>query len=116
MSDSALGQLLSGLVMMLAGIGMIVVSIVGGGFALVYMLRLLVATVGAAPMPPFGEAVTALASVLMLLVALAVVAAMESEEAPTTTTEERSSTSQTHRIDRDDASESLDKIEESLDE
>lgn len=116
MSDSALAQLLSGLVMLLAGVGTIVVAVVGGGFALVYMLRLLAATVGAAPMPPLGEAVTALASVFALLVTLAVVAAIESGEGSTTTTEGHSSTSRTHRIDRDDASEGLDRIEESLDE
>lgn len=116
MSDSALAKLLSGLVMLLAGVGTIVVGVVGGGFALVYMIRLLAATVGAAPMPPFGEAVRALANVLAFLVALAVVAAIESGGGSTTTTEGRSSTSRTHRIDRDDASEGLDRIEESLDE
>lgn len=120
MSDSALGQLLSGLAMMAVGFGTLAVGLVGGGFALLYMLQLLAATAGAGPMPPFGEAVTALASVFVFLLALAVVTAMESSDGPSRTRQSsgsgRSSTSRTHRIDRDEASDTLDEIEESLDE
>lgn len=106
--------------MLLAGLGAFVVAIVGGGFALVYMVRLLAATAGAAPMPPFGEAVTALASILAFLLTLVVVRAMESGDGSSgqrhSSGRRRSSGSRTHSIGRDDASDGLDRIEDSLDE
>jgi membrane protein implicated in regulation of membrane protease activity len=100
--------------MMLAGLGMFIVAIVGSGFALVYMMRLLAATAGAAPMPPFGEAVTALANIFAFLLALVVVRAMGSGDR--SSGGRRSSGSRTHSIGRDDASDGLDRIEDSLDE
>lgn len=115
MTDSPFAQLLYGLTMLLAGLCTLVVAVVGGGLALAYLGQLLAATAGAAPMPPLGNAVRALASVVAFVVVLAVAAMIESDGGPTTS-QRRSSSSRTHRIDREEASEALDRIEGSLEE
>jgi len=118
-SDNPFAQLLYALTLLLAGICTVVVAVVGSGYALVYMLRLLAATAGAAPMPPLGNAVRAMASVVAFLLVLAVLAVMESGDGSSgehRSGQRRSAKSDTRRIDRKEASEALDRIEDSLEE
>jgi hypothetical protein len=113
-SENPFAQLLYGLTLVFAGLGTVVVAVVGGGLVLRYLGQVLVALAGVGTMPPMGDAVTALASVLAFVFVLAVAAMLEAGDGDRSP--ETSASSEQCHVDREQAGESLDRIEQSLEE